>query len=138
MKWLYSTLESHVLRIQRVVKALTLQSSSSQPVRSVLLHEDWRARQTTCYQRNIIQSHFLSHGSLGSALTDVCITCCTFGVLTLLLRCLPLAVSASFTVTAFKEKHKRGASLRDPNRCIIYSAQNGTFLLNSQCIKYLS
>lgn len=38
--------------------------------------------------------------------TGVSITCSTFGVLTLLLRCLPLAVSASFTVTAYKERRR--------------------------------
>lgn len=41
-----------------------------------------------------------------SAVSDEFITCCTFGVLILRLRCLPLAVSASFTVTAFMEKTK--------------------------------
>lgn len=48
---------------------------------------------------------------MGSAVSDVFITCCTFGVLILLLRCLPLAESASFTVTAFRGKKTRQVHL---------------------------
>ena len=65
----------------------------------------------------ILINNIMLHVLWAGKVTDVCITCCTFGVLTLLLRSLPLAVSASFTVTALKEKknktkkNKKGESL---------------------------
>ena len=48
-------------------------------------------------------------------MSDEFITCCTFGVLILRLRCLPLAVSASFTVTAFMEKKQKRCAFTCPH-----------------------
>jgi len=109
-----------------------LYSSSSQPVRSILLHEDWgKDKQVVSrFESFTVQNVLISLWSGGNAVRDVLITLCTFGVLILLLKCLPLVASASFTVTACREKIGRKiwrilnlTDLKDT-----YSIQKGTEL----------
>lgn len=64
-------------------------------------------------------------------MSDVFITCCTFGVLILLLRCLPLAVSASLTVTAFRGGKKR----RGRQKVNYLQCTKSHFVLRHICIK---
>lgn len=69
-------------------------------------------REKTCCQcHHISWQTTVNSGSVSSAVSDVFITCCTFGVLILLLRCLPLAASASFTVTACRRGKKDKCNL---------------------------